>query len=1099
MAEVNITDSFEEFVAKVAELHDFVERARKKRVAEYQAMGRKVPHRIKFEELDLSAHKIEMLGVQKTLQWRGHNRSLGINAQKARVVAIAGICEVIKDEFVGKFWDLYRKYIGWSADQIVYNWILARGFRKEGIELIRSPWGWSKRREFVQSLVLESGVPKNRSKDLVDFFIHYWRYLRHYDDIENLIEAIAENKIGLEHIPKWDQLTLRRICQGAVDFSRAFSIVVNKLSIVFKFIESSEEIIGGDLEEYVQFIYDGCGIDPLEIVRDKHQLKKLYGRILGLVTPEKLHRLLKSQWPGVKISIPSGNNVRVDHYDHIMFGEHLLKGVKFSCVPSILYSLLNLQDMPFDKVIRHGNGIMLKSKSQIEAIINGMYRDDLVRDFYTLSEKGKAIFEGSVFYTEIQPAMRVELSTANGLLHEFIRELDGAHCSPYLQYYKDRKENKHSLAISVSGFRIQSRELAGKEVALISDLADDPELVLRLDEHGLGICHNHSIVVQTPCEGPIKFYAVRHPSMKPITLNGIDVQYEIQLTAAMLFSPISHRHFPVRQKGDSIRFGGKRFVLFMSQSLDQDSFEVKNLNVKEEGHCGEYRIIALKWEDTSKECFISVDSIQWRFESCLYFNLFLAKIMHRTIEFIMFNERQGLSPNEFQLAVSPIPPRNMEDDLLWNVVVNDGTPFQIKFNRGPKGISEGNTIRLSGKDIAGLLNTGWNEKIAGNAVVEISLCTSEMILDSVKFWLLPELQVFPPESLQEGDEVKVEVQIDGVGTRQEVILKDKIGRSKASLHLTVSDGQWSVSAVKYSGSLRLETLGTVVNFELVPTVHGIRFGSRITEKIETAKSFLRRHLGDLDVIIVNNDKRWPLTYVNSKKCNLTFQKYHTLMSASLDQLMSIVRNKENNVSIISGKQKSDFVILYRFRVEYVDIHESLLDNYIVGKMSYTGPIGSGLRFIVFASEPSQNQLEICRYDIVCDGKDHVNSDFYINLKQTFNRDEVKILVKLYLLSDIADESSAHEFGEVWSIRVLDEVKTQNYEYLKSTALSFYESGQYFTSLRFLTLAKKVSPNHEQKWIDGFLINIKVCIKHFQINSIAAQTRKVLRKEYFLDI
>ena len=183
---ISVLRDYGAFANEVNCLHKEIEAALERRLGEYVAAGLDVPQRIKFEELDLRHFMARMLSVHKTLQSNVHYSVLRLfsqEARKARTVAIAGICELVKEGFLGKFWDTYQKFIGWGPDTTVYDWIWEKGFQDLGIALVRSEYI----REFVQTLVLESGVPKKSISDIVNFFILYWRYLSNNPDVERLI------------------------------------------------------------------------------------------------------------------------------------------------------------------------------------------------------------------------------------------------------------------------------------------------------------------------------------------------------------------------------------------------------------------------------------------------------------------------------------------------------------------------------------------------------------------------------------------------------------------------------------------------------------------------------------------------------------------------------------------------------------------------------------------------------------------------------------------------------------------------------------------------------------------------------------------------
>lgn len=1095
MPKIELIESLEDLISAIERLYEVIENARMKRIAEYKSKGRPVPHRIKFEELDLSDHKIEMLRVQKTLHWGRYNRRLGNYEQKAKVVAIAGICELIKDEYIGKFWDMYRRNIGLGATQTVYDWIWEKGFKKEGIQLIHNRGAW--RREFVQTLVLESGIPRNRYRDVIDFFTLYWRYFRQYHDVENLIHLIAENKMDIDYVPSLDRIKMENLCREAVEYSRAFSHVVEKLSIVFDFLERSEDIFAGDLTEHIETIFQGCGVDPLEILHGEYQLKSLYDRILGLVTPEKLRRILKTSMPGTKILTPEGSIIRVDEYKHLMYGVHALKGTVFSCVPTMAYTLDDLRNnLSFDEIKREGNDIILKSKSKITPIVNGRDRTDFVREFYFSNRGEHPVFQGNIFHAILHPAWTLDIATEDGEVCESIRELDGVHCSPTLQYIYRR--NSHHLAVYIPHFRLKSEALAGGRIAMFSDFYDDPLFEQDLDQDGFGISSDRTIPIKSPSAGLLKLYAGKSDSMEPISVNGIEVEYEVNLESSILFPIFAHKNFPLRPKEYSSPFGGRRFVLFLSKTKRVENIETENLDITDEGECGTYRVVLLEWKDHSTPCLINVDSNTWKFEQCLDLRMYLRKLGSHKFDLVKFNEYQAKNLQDFQLIVYPYPHEKIQEDLFWNIVVNNLNPYKTRFIRCPKGKSDGKTIRFSGDEIAELLEPVWNEKTGGSAIIEIFLCISDMVLAGVKFWLFPEIKIIPPELLHEGDEVNLRVQHDETEKIKIVALKDRRGRSKALFRINFQGEQWKILKKEYSGSIDINKLGTSLDLCLVPDLQGIILASRITYEKENLRNFLKRELDNLDVIIATQDIQNPTVMVNGEKSELVFTRAGKILSTRLDQLKPSITEIENRIEIRSGDESLSFIVQFGLSVEKIDFREHLINNCIIGKCAFTGPKGSGLRFEVYGNDKPSEKTHITNLDIACDGEMHEDYAINIPIDPQIVKKYQCFTIKLILEFDIDNEDTFHGYGKMWTVKTTEELVEHDYDYLKSNSISCFDDRRYFAAKRFLELAKELAPKSEEKWIEEFMMRINFLIKKQRVNSIIRQIYTILDKELKLE-
>jgi hypothetical protein len=1085
---------FDKFIFQVIHLYQIIEDARLQRIKEYDAIGYHRPARIKFEELDLHQYKNEMLSVHKTLQWRGHNRFLKENTQKARIVAIAGICELIKDEFVGRFWDMYEKTIGWKGDSTVYDWIWEAAFIDEGIQLIHS----TDRREFVQTLVLESGVPKSRTKDIIDLFVIYWRYLRGTGDVETIINLVNGGQLVPENIPWKERDRFNKLCSNASDFSKAFALAVNKLCRIFEFIEVCDEIVSGRVEEYVEIIAKNTGIHPLEVIRDQEQLIKLYNLLLGLVTPEKLLKIFQAKSPGTSVRTPDGATLRIDRYKDVLLGEHILDGVRFVCVPTTSLQLGDLISLHTNIVTRIGNSILLKSRSEITAFVNGIVRSDLTRKLF-ITGREKQFFEGYIFFVEQRPAITISLQTADGKVNTTIRPTDGFHCFPVLMYSGQISKNTHNLSVNIGSFRLMSSQHIDKEIIFKIDSYEEPLACVTTNRDGFVYCSERIAFLKNPAPGVIRISAYDCETGSVLDINGNNAESMVTLNHSMLFSPYTHYEIKPVRKGKPARFGGKKFVLFTDVDSINDRIEMSNLQTLAESSCGAYSIKLISWVDISKPCSLTIhkeqDLLEWRFEKCLHFNLYLNKLENNAPVWTIFTERQGLSPSDFEIVISPIPDEHVEKDLFWNIVINDSPPFRMSYTQGPKGRIDGGSLRISREDIKDLLHSFWMQGAgAGNACIEISLCVLENVFATVKFWVFPLFTVQLPEVLREGEEFFAWVHL-GDSIKKEVVLKDNRGKSRIRYQISFSNELWELKEREYKGSLEMETLGTSVEIRAIPPLRGCRLGNRETGLAEMPRDLLRRELDNLDLLVFTDDQRWPMAFVDSKKVALKFSKSKGIMVAWLGDLPDVL-NREQNVKIISGEVSVDFVVSYRPAVISVNFNELVVNNHILGTCSLRGPIGAFLNFKVF-EDNEEGQL-IAQVKISCDGREHSAYPLNIYLGELENERHPKYLIRLFLY-DQDNQDSGHEYGETWLVSPEPIPCSDNYDYLKNKALTAFADGSFFMAQRFLQLSKPYSPANDALWLRDFEKKISHAILLASMRSIVLQTSKVLKKEFLFEI
>jgi len=1082
----------EEFRKEIDDLFAIIQEARKKRISEYESLNRPVPARIRFEELDLAEHKTRMLQVHRTLQWRRYNNEIERHDKKARVVAIGGICELIKDEYVGKFWEVYGKYMEWGPDYTVYDWIWEKGFRQEGVELVKTG-----RREFVQSLVLESGIPKRRAREIIEFFTIYWRYFRKYEDTEALIKSVLDRMDELAGLPITERERFRRLCEEAAEFSKAFALAISKLSRVFRYIEVSESLFSDGIENHVEEIYRGCGIDPMEILRDRNQLKALYEKLAGLVTPNKLGVILSSQLPGTKIRLPSGVQTRADQYTEIIYGEHALGDVRFYCVPDTSYSPGDLERLPFDTVIRHGGRVLLKSRVAITAKVNGMVRPDLVRPFYARIPDGGPTFSGNIFSLDLQPAMSVELSTANSRVRETVFSLDGARCFPELRHYSATRSNAHGLAIFIPGFRIRSRGLVSRQLLFLTSLCEEPVFTVQTDETGAGFASESHCLIKEPEPGKVRLYPVLRDSMQPVSAGGREIVFEVDLEESMLFSTYGHWKFSPTVFGTLSRFGGKHFVLYDSGAHDGHRLSTDNLKVTTGARTGKYMIYRLEWVDLARPCTVAVGSRHWGFEKCLDYRLFLNKKTGGTPGELIYSEAQGRTPSEFEMVLSPAPEGGIAGEFFWNIVVNDGEPVRTRYKAGPTGHEEGRGTRFDGKDVASIVKAAWSERSGGNASVEISLCSREMAVASTRFWLLPDVRVIPPPGFTDGEDVVLNVVYSSRGERRAVPLRDKRGRSVATLRPEWIDGKWSLAEKLFTGEFALTDISTSIPVQLIPRVAGARFGRRASGETEQIRTLSRHELKGLDLIVSSKETKELSTNVDGKRFNLAFERSDSLMISSLDRLLEGCRKRKTKVTVSGGCSGVSFDIVSQVEILAVEFEEYLIGGCVVGRIAYRGPEGGCLGIKVFDGKATGKGEEIVRAEIRCDGDEHIDVPVSVSLGTGGPRGAEALVIKIGVIQDVEGNSPEHEYGDAWTVKPEDITRAEDFESLKKAASSSFRAGKYFLARDALERAMLVAPPSEKEWLEGFKSNIQFHVFQRQIVTIIARSARIMKKEYLI--
>ncbi len=1093
MSELSVIKELNQFRAQINRLHEKILIEQEKRREEYAATGCTSPSRIRFEELDLSRFRQEMLAVHKTLQSRRHNYDLWPQeAGKARFVAIAGMCELIKEEYTGKFWDLYERIIGWKNDLTVYDWIWDRGFREAGIDMLGD-----ERREFVQTLVMESGIPRHRAADIINFFEIYWRYLRG-KDVHGVIETLNTSRT-FHQIPRADRERLKGLAATATEFTRAFALAVDRLSRVFECIEGSDEIAGGRIEDWTDHIFRATGINPLTILRGTEQLRKLYDRILGIVTPDKLSRIIAAKPPGTMLTLPNGRTARTDHYDNIQLGLHLIEGAQFTCIPALGLDLSFLEKLPRSELKWRDNAALLRSFSDIIPVMNGSVRTDLVRKLFVNKRDC-----GNLFYFVKKVASDISLRTADGRVNELIIGRDGFECHPYLHLQRIFRRATYVLSVRVNSIRLAATGMREKDVRFFCDREEGALFEGKTDHWGRAACAERSVLLNSPEPGSVSFTAV-DAADEILVFPDSNARIKLPLPDAMLFSPSSGRQIKPRQSGAPFKFGGRRFVLFSALGLPENCLKSENFETESIEIIGGYRVSSFVWKDQSRPGRLRVmiqgkQGTTWAFEKCLHFDMYINRKTAVAPAYVVFSRYQGNRPSDFELVLRPFPDPAILGKLFWNIVVNGSALLKIPLPKCRPVPTDNCSLLVNGTELERMLHPHWDRSSPTNASVEFSLCAMDETLATQRFTVFPSLEVLlPPEGVRDGEKFPIQVALGG-NDRRELILKNPLGKSKVKVRLEYCDEKWKLRKKEFNGRLEIDSLETSLEIRAIPPLRAARFGNRVKGRAEPARDILRRELGPYDLLVVTDGQVPPEIIVNKEKEKTVFKCISDgLWCLPLSELPGIIKN-ENHVSISLARFEKSFLVKYRVALLSIVPDEYIADRKVTGSCSYRGPLDSHIELRLIPVLKGEGTVCTASILLEPEGNEIHDQSFSINLPNNFfydNIDHYKLTA--ILVDNPAIDPNGHEYGKKWEIIPESKITQNDFRYLKNKIAELVKLGKPFTAAKYLAVAEKVTPNSEQVWFQKMENVIKHMLLRSSLNRVASKIAEVLKKEYRIEI
>jgi hypothetical protein len=1089
MSRIEIIKDAKKFLYTIEELYEKICIQREQCISEYKKAGFAPPERISFEEIDLSEFTNDMLSIHKTLVWSIFNCRLSDSqAKKARFIAIGGICELIKSEYVGKFWKLYEKTLFDEKTNYIYNAIWAKGFREIGISLIRG-----ERREFVQTLVLESGVPKTRAGDIIRFFEIYWRYLRS-KQVSEVIIALKDGS-PLYSIPISDRNILKSLSETASEYSHAFSLAISRLSTIFEYISESDEIYSGNIDEYAEKIYRVTKINPLTILRDKDQLRRLYNKILGHVTPEKLKRIIEGKPPGTMVALPDGSLTRTDQYESIAYGTHTIDGAVFSCVPASNMDIQALFSSEFDKIIHIGNSIVLKSNSSITPYLNEIERKDFVRDFISKRKPISSVF----FLKEIQTA-HIRLVTSNNKVDMTISGKDGFVCNPYFHYKTDHKKGIHNLYLKTNSIHLISSVDKNKAVRFVCDKGTDEICLYRgnVDPSGFISCGERSVLLDHPAPGSISMAALMDLTDEFVTTQNKECLKVASLQEVMLFSPYSHYQIRPHGSGSKNTFGNRRFALFTHNKIKPSQIQFTNIEVEGQSASGSYDVWSLKWRDHLDSCQIKIHDtnanvINWSFEKCIHYNLYVNKKNYSSPEHVVFKNDQGNIPSDFEIVLTPVPERSIQQDLFFNVIVNDSVPKKVRLKNLIK-YSKEQKLTLKGTILEELLYPLWKNDYSSLAKIEIALCTLDSTLINKAFFIFPKLKVALPDGIKNNDIFSVIIDLGAKQRERSLVLKNARGRSKIKTRFKYENSIWKIYEKKYHGELELPSIGTSIEIEAVPPLRAVRFGNRETGKDEPAREILKRELGPYDLLIAGDKHSQPEIFVRGHKYSVPLKCMgQNLWSMSLSKLRGI-KKRENQVLVKTKGLLKEFIIKYRIALMKIEFHKYLSGNMVRGLCSYRGPMGSCIELLLSSIDSEGNHVDIANKSLKPEGNEITEHAISIDIGKRLTKVAKSYEMSLILWDD-KQKTEGHEYGKTWEILHEDAITAKDYRYVKVQINEGIEQNKPFYAKNNIELAKKILPPDDQDWLNKTEEVVNHMIVRKSLNDVATQVARVLKKEF----
>lgn len=694
--------------------------------------------RATFEEVDLVEIADELLSIQKTLHHRRFSFSYTRNwdyFKKARFLAFAGICQFVKDRYNGAFWDDYEREIGLGANHFVYDKIWAPAFELTGAELITSKG--RNRREFVDSFVNETGIPRHLQESLITFFEFYWTYFRdqHFEqgEIENLIIGINKGEVSLSGYGPLSTQILK-ICRDIKEVSSSFARRLEKIVIVAEFIKNSNEIQREVHEANYELISDHTAIDPTTIFRNRRRLERFWGVLFKRVTPSQLNNLVIKSYPNIGIEKPDGSTIGSSGFKCDMYGLYKLGEMEVICVPDVSISLESICQLDYDRIyevsagllaITEEEGVLLwekKSKGKTEGAVG-------------LECYLGGYFYGYVFFKSYEIELDVvRLKGSGSGSRDSIIPSAKKYFNPRLVARWNWRRKRFALYVRLGSVGVINRARSYEDCFIKSNGREKTLAVIQLDEHGSGKGKLKDFIVSNPFPREFSFFS-------EFKDEGGDHLGSLELGQAMLFTRRGGRQILPGVFGDSKTISTAGFVMFLSPDLNIDDLILENLNIErsDDERLGSYQVLNLSWVVTQRPCEVRIDEDSWMFETCVEFDFEFRRISWTRPESVRIPRFAATTFEDFELHISPSPTAAEERFLELSISDTDGPLFSLPIAKlAPQKISEEYSA-IFGETLKRAIEP-FTQAYSKPTQVVFSLISNSEVIVTQDFVFLPELE-----------------------------------------------------------------------------------------------------------------------------------------------------------------------------------------------------------------------------------------------------------------------------------------------------------------------------------------------------------------------
>lgn len=362
----------------------------------------------------------------------------------AEKVYYVAVCEMIKQDYNRGMLITYRAVTG--AEDINVNRyydLLQRVSDSQGLEIKKV----NGRRQFEESYILETGIPRKLTKYVIKMFRIYWRYFRNNPVNERLPiihEYLHGNDLMDEYILDHSDAVLFESYRDYLkDFSEKAIRVFDKLDVIFSVLdEYAGEITNDNQQSISTEISKEVGFDISTVLRDS-ELINIYFAYLKQIPVNKFQKLLQNLPKQENVITPDGSQKTVSRLlvSNIVCGVYQIRGNKYFVVVDPNISLDDMLGFCCDRIIALANDYYAYvSRSNFYVEYNGVEVSTRMMVYKTQTRY--------LWFGKLQPASNAVVAG-----HSIMSSETSKHSVKINKYFDYEKKVSH-LQLTISNIKV---------------------------------------------------------------------------------------------------------------------------------------------------------------------------------------------------------------------------------------------------------------------------------------------------------------------------------------------------------------------------------------------------------------------------------------------------------------------------------------------------------------------------------------------------------------------------------------------------------------------------------------------------------------------